>query len=156
MVIFFTRALLVDSKTLFVLINHVHWSLFILTSVDHLKLDVGGFETLSLSRNDYTIGKFAMVYFMAKKSAHEVFQKFKELLAIATKLHGANILKLRFQHFNAVQSLRIDGGAHMGSIHPVTFGPIADQLGSRFLLLRHTHLNTRQKLNALELCCSIL
>ena len=49
-----------------------------------------------------------MVYFMAKKS--EVFQKFREFSAVATKLHGADILKLRFQHSNAVQSLRVDGG----------------------------------------------
>ena len=36
---FFARAFHVDSKTLFLLLNH--WSLFILTSVDHLKLHVG-------------------------------------------------------------------------------------------------------------------
>ena len=54
-----------------------------------------------------------MVYFLARKS--EVFQKFHEFSAVATKLHGTNILKLRFQHSNAVQSLRVDGGGEYAS-----------------------------------------
>ena len=50
---------------------------------------------------------------MAKKS--EVFQKFQEFSAVATKLHGADILKLCFQHSNAVQTLRVDGGGEYSS-----------------------------------------
>ena len=56
----------------------------------------GGFCYFVTFQDDYT--KFAMVYFMAKKS--EVFQKFREFSAVATKLHGADILKLHFQHSN--------------------------------------------------------
>ena len=62
-------------------------------------------------QDDFT--KFSMVYFLARKS--EVFQKFREFSAVATKLHGSDILKLRFQHSNAVQSLRVDGGGEYAS-----------------------------------------
>ena len=58
-------------------------------------------------------GPIEKVYFLARKS--EVFQKFREFLAVATKLNGTDILKLRFQHSNAVQSLRVDGGSEYSS-----------------------------------------
>ena len=52
--------------------------------------------------------KFSIVSFLARKS--ELFQKIPEFLAVATKLHGTDILKLQFQHSNAIQSLRVDAG----------------------------------------------
>ena len=56
---------------------------------------------------------FSMVYFLARKS--EVFQKVYEFSAVATKLHRTDILKLPFQHSNAVQSLRVDRGGEYTS-----------------------------------------
>ena len=109
------------------------------------KASRGGFCYFVTFQDDYT--KFAMVYFMAKKS--EVFQKFQEFSAVATKLHGADILKLCFQHSNAVQSLRVDGG---GSILPMLSRPIANPLELLFLLPHHTPhhlLSTIQRLSTL-------
>ena len=60
-----------------------------------------------------TLQNFPWYISPARKS--EVFQKFREFSAVAIKLHGSDILMLRFQHSNAVQSLRVDGGGEYAS-----------------------------------------
>jgi len=61
--------------------------------------------------DDYT--RFSKVYFISKKS--EVFKCFQQYSAEATKLHGADVVKLLFGHSSAVKSLRIDGGGEYAS-----------------------------------------
>ena len=61
--------------------------------------------------DDYT--RFSKVYFISKKS--EVFKCFQQYSAEATKLHGADVVKLLFGHSSAVKSLQIDGGGEYAS-----------------------------------------
>ena len=54
------------------------------------KASSAGLRYFVTFQDDFT--QFSAVYFLANKS--EVFQKFRELLASATKLHSTDIVKL--------------------------------------------------------------